>query len=370
MGGEHAGKIRKTISYNGHCRVDATGFSGGIWLYWRPEIVNVVPVYEHSQFITVEVSRTGGVPWFFTAVYASPDPTNRRELWSELENFAHTNGCPWILARDFNETRSLSKRHGEFAGLSHTWARGNSPETRQSTRLDRALCNTELGSYYDNASVRHLPAFQSDHCPLLIALNGFTPLSSVQKPFRFQAAWMTHELFSTFIEENWPKYGRFPSRLNALSTSLQNWNENVFGNIFRKKKSLMARIEGCQKKPSTVKEKRLIALEATLRRGLDKILEQEEIYWDTIMECVTSARMQVLWNGEPTELFTPTRGVRQGDPLSSYLFVMCLEKLQQAIDTEFYAGKWRPILVCRNGPAINNLFFADDMVLFGEATVE
>ncbi|KAK9666305.1 hypothetical protein RND81_14G175900 [Saponaria officinalis] len=160
MGGQHVEKIRKTISYNGHCRVDATGFSGGIWLYWRPEIVNVVPVYEHSQFITVEVSRTGEVPSFFTAVYASPDPTNRRELWFELENFAHTNSCPWMLAGDFNETRSLSKRYGgnssmakrcenfdnwiencelielEFAGPSYTWAQGNSLETRQSARLD------------------------------------------------------------------------------------------------------------------------------------------------------------------------------------------------------------------------------------------
>ncbi|XP_074293271.1 uncharacterized protein LOC141620249 [Silene latifolia] len=167
MGGDHAENIQKIIGYEGHSRIDAVGFSGGIWVYWKTDIVNVVPVYEHSQFITLEVSRTGGVPWLFSAIYASPDPTNRRALWSELESFARRNNLPWLLAGDFNETRSLDERHGgdsnmarrcdkfnnwienyelielEFSGPAHTWARGNTPETRQSARLDRALCNAE-----------------------------------------------------------------------------------------------------------------------------------------------------------------------------------------------------------------------------------
>ncbi|XP_074266552.1 uncharacterized protein LOC141589827 [Silene latifolia] len=91
---------------------------------------------------------------------------------------------------------------------------------------------------------------------------------------------------------------------------------------------------------------------------------------DVIMECVTTSRMQILWNGEPTEMFTPSRGVRQGDPLSSYLFVMCLEKLQQLINAEVRENNWKPISVCLNGPRISNLFFADDMVLFAEATTD
>ncbi|KAL2927301.1 50S ribosomal protein L31 type B [Bienertia sinuspersici] len=45
----------------------------------------------------------------------------------------------------------------EFMGSSHTWARGNSMETRKSARLDRALCNTEWGLRFDKESVRHLP---------------------------------------------------------------------------------------------------------------------------------------------------------------------------------------------------------------------
>lgn len=66
-----------------------------------------------------------------------------------------------------------------------------------------------------------------------------------------------------------------------------------------------------------------------------------------IMECITTARMNVLWNGEFTEDFTPSRGIRQGDLISPYLFMLCIERLSHAICSAVNAGKWKPIRLSR-----------------------
>lgn len=88
-----------------------------------------------------------------------------------------------------------------------------------------------------------------------------------------------------------------------------------------------------------------------------------------IMVCVTNPSMSLLWNGEKTDSFQSARGLRQGDPLSPYLFVLCLERLCHLIDAEVGRKAWKPISLSQGGPKLSHVFFADDLILFAEASV-
>ena len=89
-----------------------------------------------------------------------------------------------------------------------------------------------------------------------------------------------------------------------------------------------------------------------------------------IMSCVQATSMEILWNGERTAAFSPTRGLRQGNPMSPYLFVLCMERLGHLISMAVEEGSWRPIKVARKGPTISHMFFADDLILFAELSLQ
>lgn len=87
------------------------------------------------------------------------------------------------------------------------------------------------------------------------------------------------------------------------------------------------------------------------------------------MQCVAGPSMNVLWNGEKTEAFKPERGLLQGDPLSPYLFVLCMERLCHQIERSIGLKEWKPINLSRGGPKLLHICFADDLILFAEASV-
>ena len=70
------------------------------------------------------------------------------------------------------------------------------------------------------------------------------------------------------------------------------------------------------------------------------------------------------------EWFEPTQGLRQGDAISLYLFVLCMERLGHIIQAEVESGQWKQVKASPYGPKLSHLFFADDLILFVEASVD
>lgn len=87
-----------------------------------------------------------------------------------------------------------------------------------------------------------------------------------------------------------------------------------------------------------------------------------------IMKCITGGCCRLLWNGKATDPIQPSHGLRQGDPLSTYLFVLFMERFAQWIELKKTSKEWRSIRASRWRPSFSHLFFADDVVLFVEAT--
>jgi len=663
ISGSRAQLVCDRIGFRNCFRVEAQGFQGGIWVLWNSEETKIEVITSHEQFVTVEVKSFDHGNWLLTFVYASPQVQTREILWQTIQQLAPSYRKPWLLAGDFNETICLEERsHGGpdmvrrcrrfknwidnngfidlgFSGPQFTWARGRSLATRREARLDRALCNIEWRLKFPNGAVRHLLQACSDHSPLLISTRGFPRTERALRPFRFQAAWLSHEQFDKVVEENWRTHAPLMPKLSQLASNLSTWNKDVFGNLFKRKRTLWARIEGIQRRLTMGAPRHLLKLERKLRLELNQTLAQIAMLWfqksredrirdgdrntkyfhtatiirrrfnhvhaikdgagewrtdpneikqlfvahfralfseentgqavlrsnsvavafpelpqpllqsleepftkqdihsalrgmqpfkapgpdgfhalffqrfwhiveddvcqvvlkvlnghpmpnglndtfitlipkipnpeqvtqfrpiglcnvvykvitkcivnklkrvlpvlispyqssfvpgrritdnvivmqeilhsmrrksgsvgwmaikldlekaydrlrwgfihetllkmhlprllvEVIMNCVSSSTLNILWNGEPSEKFRPSRGVRQGDPLSPYLFVACLEHLSQLIEASCIEGEWRAIPITRGGTRLSHLMFADDVVLLGEATKE
>ncbi|CAL1395033.1 unnamed protein product [Linum trigynum] len=89
-----------------------------------------------------------------------------------------------------------------------------------------------------------------------------------------------------------------------------------------------------------------------------------------IRECLRSASFSVLMNGSPSGYFTPSRGLRQWDPLSTLLFVLCTEGFAALLQKAISERKLEGVTVAPRSPRISHLFFADDSYLYLRGTLQ
>lgn len=84
---------------------------------------------------------------------------------------------------------------------------------------------------------------------------------------------------------------------------------------------------------------------------------------DYVMSCIKSVSYSINLNGSAHGFIKPTRGLRQGDPLSPYIFIFCAEVLSTSLDILEHQGALQGIRIGKKSPSILHLMYADDLLI-------
>ncbi|KAI9071004.1 hypothetical protein K1719_047036 [Acacia pycnantha] len=191
ISGNQANKCIKSWGFNHSCRMEAEGFSGGIWIVWERADLIVDTLVKDQHFIHCKLIL-GSESMTFSAVYASLTENRRSKTWEDLYKISCDTSDPWLIAGDFNEIKSPLEQKG-------------------GGRINETRCR-KFNDWIQNCN--------------LLDIEAGGP-------------------FFTWKGPKWEGLERVYKRLDRWD--LTKWNKEVFGNIEARKRRLMNRLNGVQR---------------------------------------------------------------------------------------------------------------------------
>lgn len=250
------------------------GNSGGLLSIWRKSLANFHYSFVGESFVGVSLE------WgerkhrcVLINVYAMCEVVAKKRLWERLV-LARRNlgGGAWCILGDFNSVAGRVERRGVnveasasqirdmgfflrfvrevdledqvVVGRRFTWYH---PNGRSMSRIDRVLVSEEWRHYWGDCTLWVLPRDVSDHCPLVLNVEGW---DWGPKPFRFNNFWLENRKCKEVVEEVWRSSNLtgwmgyvLKEKLKVLKGKLKEWHTEEYGGMEERVKALRDEIE-------------------------------------------------------------------------------------------------------------------------------
>lgn len=297
ISGNKADIVISRIGFDGGVRVEARGFARGTWCMWRQNQVSIQVPSSSDQCILLQVNPRSNRTWLLAVIYVSPQARGREALWDELRMISQNYNLPWCALGDFNTVLYDHEKVGGgsvicsscqtfnhcidvcqlvdlgYNGPTFTWKKGDLRE-----RLDRALANTRWQDLFPTSSVTNIPISGSEHCGIWLRTDSNS--SFRHRPyFKFLGPWLDHQDFHSEVTNSWRIHDSWDENINRLTVNLSRWNKLIYGNIVSKKRRLIGRMEGIDRKLMEGHNERLVQLKKDLWTEYNTILKHKEAYW-------------------------------------------------------------------------------------------
>ncbi|KAL4362548.1 hypothetical protein GQ457_04G039580 [Hibiscus cannabinus] len=269
-------RIRRTVAdsfirksgFDFSYRIEATGFSRGIWILWR-ESISVDVLVVTKQFIHARCTMAGNaganIPWILGGDFNAISSSSERQGGSQHGSGVNLKFCEFIADAGLIDMG--------FSGPQFTWKRGD-----LSQRLDQCLCNSKWYSEFAQSEVIHLQRLGSDHRPILID-TGMDSNQHKSSLFHYISAWNDHPDFINMLKDSWIDSRSIGDNISNFQSKSKEWSWTVFGHIDRRKNLLLSRIKGIEMAFEIDSNPYLQDLEIALKCDLEHVLEQEESLW-------------------------------------------------------------------------------------------
>ncbi|KAK4285072.1 hypothetical protein QN277_001816 [Acacia crassicarpa] len=304
-------KLRRRCGFDEEWMVDPVGRRGGLALWWT-EALTINILFSSVNIIHTSVmSSCFPTPSYITFIYGPNDDNDRMLCWHEVRRISSNIRSSWMCLGDFNDILSQDEKRGGiprawrrifnfkcfvddcaledlgYNGPRFTWCNNrDSPDTIHE-RIDRALGNVQLREDFPTLQVFHVdPARTSDHH--LVHIQCQYEKYMKKRPFRFEAAWVSHAQFPDLIKQSWQicdgensgqnvsSIESFQCKLRKCQLYLISWSKKEFPNNAKRIDLLKAQLAGLTHRDRSTDVSREIL---EVRAEMDRLLELEEQYW-------------------------------------------------------------------------------------------